>query len=179
MFRSCRSSVPLLHVGDGHLRSKAGLQDALGLHLGHLLRFCRIEEIELLDFAVGAVAAVELAAQSSVLFAVAFCVRAARYWPTAVRQSGETESDISIMASCESCGLPRVCCLAGRQVMFPLTGIVAACPCRASKPTGELVLSAIVMPLVSPNILATLAFLRAVKCGLPLLLEGEVRRCCS
>ena len=31
------------------------------------------------------------------------------------------------------------------------------------------------MPFVSPNILVTLTFLRAVECGLPLLLDREMR----
>ena len=43
------------------------------------------------------------------LLAVAFCVLAARYWPTAVKQSGEIESEASIMASSESWVLPGVC----------------------------------------------------------------------
>ena len=44
--------VPLLHVGDSHLRGKSGLQGSLRLHFGHLLCLGGIQEIQLLDFAI-------------------------------------------------------------------------------------------------------------------------------
>ena len=52
--------ITALHVGDRHLRRKAGMKRALRLHLGQPLRFGCVQEIELLYFAVGGVAAVEL-----------------------------------------------------------------------------------------------------------------------
>ena len=55
VFRSSSGGVAPLHVGDRHLRGKAGLQRALRLHLGQLLGLCRVQEVELLDFAVGCV----------------------------------------------------------------------------------------------------------------------------
>jgi hypothetical protein len=55
-----RCGVPTLHIGDRHLRSEAGLQDTLRLHLGHLLRFCRVQEIELFNLAVRSTAAIKL-----------------------------------------------------------------------------------------------------------------------
>src|SRR6185437_3349525 len=45
--------------------------------------------------------------ESSELFAVALVLRSLRYWPTAVRQSGETASEVSIKASCDVRELPR------------------------------------------------------------------------
>ena len=73
----------------------------LRLHLGHLLSFSRVQEIELLDFAVRGSLPVELFDRRVRLFAAAFWVLASRYWPMAVRQSGEMESEVSIMASCD------------------------------------------------------------------------------
>src|SRR5258707_21060 len=41
-----RCGVPTLHIGDRHLRSEAGLQDTLRLHLAPLLGFCRVQEFD-------------------------------------------------------------------------------------------------------------------------------------
>ena len=47
--------------------------------------------------------------ESSVLLGVAFSLLELRYCPTAVRQSGEMESEVSIMASWDIRELPRDC----------------------------------------------------------------------
>ena len=78
----------------------------------------------------------------------------------AVRQSGETESDVSIMASCESWALFP-------GLSLQVAGRVSADRNRRSVPSGgrcagELLLSAVLMPFVSPNIFATLAFFSAL-----------------
>ena len=73
-------------------------------------------------------------------------------------QSGEIESDISIIASCDICGLPRVCPWK-YVVTLELTGVVADLH-AVLEAEAELLLSAIVIPFVSPNMLATLTFLR-------------------
>src|SRR5271168_1332971 len=78
----------------------------------------------------------------------------------AVRQSGETESEASIMASCESWALPGVC-PAKYVVVVPPTGTVAAVH-AVDDALGELLLSAVLMPLVSPNRFWTLAFFNAL-----------------
>ena len=55
----CRSRVqilccgiPLLHVGDSHLRGEADVHRALGLHLGQLLGLGGVQEVQLLHLAV-------------------------------------------------------------------------------------------------------------------------------
>src|SRR5258708_5742945 len=58
-------------------------------------------------------------------FAVAFIVLAARYWPIAVRQSGEIASEVSIMASCESWVLFPAGWACRYVVVEDLTGILA------------------------------------------------------
>ena len=44
---------------------------------------------------------------------------------------------------------------------------------------GELVLSAMLMPAVSPNILVTFTFFSVLRAVCHCCLNGEMRRCCS
>src|ERR1700729_990028 len=65
------------------------------------------------------------------------------------------------MASCASWELPG-CCPSRYAAVLVSTNTVAAIQ-AVDDAVGELVLSAVLIPLVSPNIFLTLAFFRALK----------------
>src|ERR1700744_308172 len=93
---------------------------------------------------------------TSELLAELFGERAVRYWPTAVRQSGETASEVSIMASCDVRALPSELPARYEEALpFIVTDEDFHAVLDAE---GEFVERAMLMPAVSPNILATFTF---------------------
>ena len=133
------------------------MKRTLGLRLAQLLGLGRIEEIQLLDFAIGGVRAVELLREQR---AVGRGVLASG---TPVLPHGRKAVGRDRIRRLDhgELGHPRIAESLSLQIGggAAVQGTVAVFQAVDDVP-GEFVLSAMFMPAVSPNIFATLAFSR-------------------
>ena len=147
---------------------------ALRLHLGHLLSLGRVQEVELLDLAVRGRSVLsncccgERAVRRGVLASCRPVLADGRQAIGRDRVGHLDHGELRQLRTARQSGP------GDRSVVLLFIGTVAVFQAVIDA-HGELVLSAMLMPAVSPNILATFTFFRACEGRLPLLLEGEMR----